>query len=171
MKYLGLILAIAFLHQYQREIKTVQDTGDVLEYIEVVLDDIEKANTLAAEILGRTLDELAPPSRLLLKMIREMVEARCKDIEPKNYHFNRRDIREWTRWSDSQIKRHIQQLEDLEYLYSVAGKKGKEYVYELLYPGGGEDGKPFLMGLTSVEELKKKIAAQKPAKGERNGQN
>jgi len=169
MKYLGLILAIAFLHQYQREIKTVQNNGDLLEYIEVTLNDIEKANTLAAEILGRTLDELAPPSRLLLKMIREMVEARCKDTEPKNYHFNRRDIREWTRWSDSQIKRHIQQLEDLEYLYSVAGKKGKEYVYELLYPGGGEDGKPFLMGLTSIEELKKKIAAQK--KGERNGQN
>jgi DNA primase catalytic core len=168
MKYLGLILAIAFLHQYQREIKTVQNNGDLLQYIEVTLNDIEKANTLAAEILGRTLDELAPPSRLLLKMIREMVEARCKDIEPKNYHFNRRDVREWTRWSDSQIKRHIQQLEDLEYLYSVAGKKGKEYVYELLYPGGGEDGKPFLMGLTSIEELKKKIAAQK--KGERNGQ-
>jgi DNA primase catalytic core len=170
MKYLGLILAIAFLHQYQREIKTVQNNGDLLEYIEVTLNDIEKANTLAAEILGRTLDELAPPSRLLLKMIREMVEARCKEqgIEPKNYHFNRRDIREWTRWSDSQIKRHIQQLEDLEYIYSVAGKKGKEYVYELLYPGGGEDGKPFLMGLTSIEELKKKIAGQK--KGERNGQ-
>ncbi len=168
MKYLGLILAIAFLRQYQREIKTVQDNGDLLQYVEVILDDIEKANTLAAEILGRTLDELAPPSRLLLKMIREMVEARCKDSEPKNYHFNRRDIREWSRWSDSQIKRHIQQLEDLEYLYSVAGKKGKEYVYELLYPGGGEDGKPFLMGLTSIEELKKKIAAQK--KGERNGQ-
>jgi len=171
MKYLGLILAIAFLHQYQREIKTVQNNGDLLQYIEVTLNDIEKANTLAAEILGRTLDELAPPSRLLLKMIREMVEAECKrqNIEPKAYHFIRKDIREWTRWSDSQIKRHIQQLEDLEYLYSVAGKKGKEYVYELLYPGGGEDGKPFLMGLTSIEELKKKIAAQK--KGERNGQN
>ncbi len=170
MKYLGLILANAFLRQYQREIKTVQDNGDLLQYIEVILDDIEKANTLAAEILGRTLDELAPPSRLLLKMIREMVEAECKrqNVEPKNYHFIRKDIREWTRWSDSQIKRHIQQLEDLEYLYSVAGKKGKEYVYELLYPGGGEDGKPFLMGLTSIEELKKKIAGQK--KGERNGQ-
>lgn len=60
MKYLGLILAIAFLHQYQREIKTVPDNGSVLQYVEVILDDIEKANTLAAEILGRTLDELAP---------------------------------------------------------------------------------------------------------------
>jgi len=166
MKYLGLIIAIAFLHQYQREIKTVPQNGSVIQYIEVILEDIEKANTLAAEILGRTLDELAPPSRLLLTMIREMVEARCKElnITPKDYHFNRRDIREWTRWSDSQIKRHIQQLEDLEYIYSVQGKRGKEYVYELLYPGGGEDGKPFLMGLTSIEELKKKIAAQKKDK-------
>lgn len=168
-KYLGLIKAIAFLHQYQREIMTVSHNGSALQYIEVTLNDIEKANSLASDILGRTLDELSPPSRLLLKMIREMVEAECKrqGIEPKNYHFIRKDIREWTRWSDSQIKRHIQQLEDLEYLYSVAGKKGKEYVYELLYPGGGEDGKPFLMGLTSIEELKKKIAEKK--KGDRNG--
>jgi len=51
-------------------------------------------------------------------------------------------------------------------------------VYELLYPGGGEDGKPFLMGLTSIEELKKKIeelkkkieAEKKRKKGEDDGQ-
>lgn len=158
-KYLGLIKAIAFLHQYQREIKTVSHNGSALQYIEVVLNDIEKANTLAADILGRTLDELSPPSRLLLKMIRDMVEAECKrqNIEPKAYCFTRKDVREWCKWSDFQIKCHIRQLEDLEYIYSVVGKKGKEYVYELLYPGGGEDGKPFLMGLTSIEELKKKI--------------
>ena len=180
MKYLGLIMAIAFLHQYQREIKTVNHNGEVISYIEVILDDIEKANTLAAEILGRTLDELAPPSKQLLKMIRELVEAECKrqNIEPKSYCFTRKDIREWSRWSDFQIKCHIRQLEDLEYIYSVVGKKGKEYIYELLYPGGGEDGKPFLMGLTSIEELKKKIEvlkkkieAEKRKKGEDDGQN
>jgi len=171
-KYLGLIKAIAFLHQYQREIKSVQHNGAPLQYIEITLNDIEKANTLAAEILGRTLDELSPPSRLLLKMIRELVEAECKrqNIEPKSYCFTRKDIREWSRWSDFQIKCHIRQLEDLEYIYSVVGKKGKEYVYELLYPGGGEDGKPFLMGLTSIEELKKKIEALKRKKGEDDGQ-
>jgi DNA primase catalytic core len=168
-KYLGMIRATAFLHQYQREIKTLQDNGEVMQYIEVTVDDIARAHELANVILGRSLDELAPPSRLLHKMIQEMVEARCKEqaITPKEYRFMRRDIREWTRWSDSQIKRHIQQLEDLEYIYSVQGKKGKEYVYELLYPGGGEDGKPFLMGLTSIEELKKKIAAQKNEEGRR----
>ncbi len=166
-KYLGLIKAIAFLHQYQREIKTVNKNGQAIQYIEVTLDDIEKANGLAAEILGRTLDELSPPSRLLLAMIRDNVLAECQRqaIEPGAYRFRRKDIRGWTKWSDSQIKRHVRQLEDLEYLYSVQGKKGKEYVYELLYPGGGEDGKPFLMGLTGVKEIKKKIKAQDGKKG------
>jgi hypothetical protein len=164
-KYLGLIKAIAFLHQYQREIKSIGNNGDVIQYIEVTLEDIEKANKLAGEILGRTLDELSPPSRLLLRMIREMVETRCKQQknDPGEYRFSRRDIREWTRWSDFQIKCHVRQLEDLEYLYSVTGKKGKEYVYELLYPGGGEDGRSFLMGLTSVEQLKKKLSTKRAA--------
>ena len=158
-EYLGLIKAIAFLHQYQREIKTVQHNGSSIQYIEVTLDDIAKANTLASEILGRTLDELSPPSRLLLKMIRDMVETECKrrNGEQKDYTFTRKDVREWCKWSDFQIKCHIKQLEDLEYIYSVVGKKGKEYVYELLYPGGGEDGKPFLMGLTSIDQLKEKV--------------
>jgi DNA primase catalytic core len=162
-KYLGLIKAIAFLHQYQREIKSIGNNADIVQYIEVIFDDIEKANRLANEVLGRCLDELSPPSRLLLKMIREMVETRCKElkVEPKDYRFTRRDIRQWTRWSDFQIKCHIRQLEDLEYIYSVTGKKGKEYVYELLYPGGGENGKPFLMGLTTIEQLKEKIRNQR----------
>jgi DNA primase catalytic core len=158
-KYLGLIKAIAFIHQYQREIKSIGNNGGMIQYIEVTIDDIEKANKLAGEILGRTLDELSPPSRLLLRMIREMVETRCKEhkSDPREYRFSRRDIREWSRWSDFQIKCHIRQLEDMEYLYSITGKKGKEYVYELLYPGGGEDGRLFLMGLTTIEQLKKKV--------------
>ncbi len=161
-KYLGLIKAIAFIHQYQREIKSIGNNGGMIQYIEVTLEDIEKANKLAGEILGRTLDELSPPSRLLLRMIREMVETRCKGSksDPREYRFSRRDIREWSRWSDFQIKCHIRQLEDMEYLYSITGKKGKEYVYELLYPGGGEDGRPFLMGLTSIEQLKRKTSGK-----------
>ena len=67
--------------------------------------------------------------------------------------FTRRDIRESSGWSDFQVKTHIGELEDLEYLYSVAGKKGKEYVYELVAAEGGEDGKPFLAGLMKVEAL------------------
>ncbi len=67
----------------------------------------------------------------------------------------------WTKWSDPQIKRHIRQLEDLEYLYSVSGKKGKEYIYELLY-AGGEDGKAFFVGLVDVDRLRQNLNGKKP---------
>jgi hypothetical protein len=158
-KYLGLIIAIACLYQYQREMKAYEHRGKVTPYIEVTLEDIERANRLANEILGRSLDELSPPSRSLLRIIHEMVLVRCKElgIEPKDYRFTRRDIREWSKWSDAQIKRHIRELEELEYLYSVTGKKGKEYVYELLYSGQGESGKAFFMGLVDVGELRRKL--------------
>jgi DNA primase catalytic core len=158
-KYLGLIIVIAYLHQYQREIKAIDNNGSFIQLIEVALEDIERANHLAHEILGRSLDELSPPSRSLLMIIHEMVLVRCKElgIEPKDYRFTRRDIREWSKWSDPQIKRHIRQLEELEYLYSVSGKKGKEYVYELLYSGGGERGRAFFMGLVDVSELRRRL--------------
>jgi len=162
-KYLGMIRAIAYLLQYQRPVKVMEDAEGAREFVEVTIEDIELANKLAGEILGRMLDDLSPPSRALLKLIREMVKARCAElkIEPRDYHFTRRDVREWTRWSDFQIKCHIKQLEDLEYLYSVVGKKGKEYVYELLYTGEGDDEKPFLSGLMSVERLREKIREDK----------
>ncbi|MHC1681399.1 MAG: CHC2 zinc finger domain-containing protein [Clostridiaceae bacterium] len=161
-KYLGLIKAIAYLHQYQRQVKSVEHNGGIIEYIETTLDDIGQANKLAGEVLGRSLDELSPPSRLLLQSIKEMVELRCQaqGEETKECRFTRRDIRDHCRWSDFQIKSHIRQLEDLEYIYSLAGKKGKEYVYELLYDGEGDDGKRFVMGLTPVEQLKEKTAGK-----------
>ena len=156
-KYLGIIKAIAFLHQYQREVKTYTpgEGQETVAYIEVELSDIEKANKLAGEVLGRTLDELSAPSRALLSVIREMVKKKSKEVglSPQEYRFTRRSIREFSGWSDFQVKTHIGELADLEYLYSVAGMKGKEYVYELTAPEGGEDGRPFLAGLTAANTL------------------
>lgn len=154
-KYLGLIQAIAYLFQYQRKRHRVDYGGESVEYINVTLADIGHANGLAAEVLGRSLDELSPPSRKLLTLIRNMCEQQAEEGDGEK-NFTRRDIREFSGWSDFQVKTHIRQLEELEYIYSTAGKKGKEYVYELLYTGGGEDGKPFVIGLTEVEQLKEK---------------
>jgi len=63
-KYLGLIQAIALLHQHQREVKTVAHRGQVLAYIEVTRGDIALANSVAHEVFGRTLDELPPQTML-----------------------------------------------------------------------------------------------------------
>jgi DNA primase len=155
-KYLNLILAIAYLFQYQRKTRTMDYSGQTIEYINVTLTDIEKANNIANEVLGRSLDELPPPSRALLKLIQEMVIMHCKGkkIKPEKYHFTRRDIREYSTWSDFQVKTHIRQLEEMEYIYAVIGKKGKEYIYELLVTNSMDEERPFLVGLTDIRQLK-----------------
>ena len=63
-KYLALIRSIALLHHFQRPVKTPTHRGKTISYIEVALSDIETANRLAHEVLGRSLDELPadPPA-------------------------------------------------------------------------------------------------------------
>jgi len=167
MKYLTLIQSIALLHQYQRELKTITHHGQALEYIEVTLQDIETANQLAHEILGRTLDELPPQTCTLLKQIKIMVEAACKQqgIEQAHYRFSRRVVREACAWGNTQLKTHLQRLEELEYLLVHRGGRGQSIVYELLYDGELDDRK-HLMGLIDVEKLgyDEKKSGAKPGK-------
>jgi DNA primase len=154
-KYLTLIDTIALLHQHQRVLRTVQHEGQSIEYIEVTLADIETANRLAHEALGRSLDELSPQTRRLLELVTAMVDSHCRtqQITRADHRFSRRDVREATRWSDFQVKMHMKKLEELEYVLVHRGGRGQSFVYELLYDGAGRDGKPFLMGLVDVQTL------------------
>jgi DNA primase catalytic core len=155
MKYLDLIQAIALLHQYQRPIKTIKHQGENVEYIEVELQDIALANELSHEVLGRTLDELPPQTRKLLLLIEEMVFQACKEqnIDQKDYRFSRRNVREFCHWGNTQLKIHLQRLEEMEYLLVHKGGRGQSFVYELTYSGKGKDGSSFLLGLVDVEKL------------------
>ena len=127
-----------------------------MDYIEVTLSDIDTANALANEVLGQCLDEVAPPSRTLLSgilaMVREMAEKH--DCPLDEIFFTRRMIRERLGWTDWQIRAHIRQLEELEYIYARMGSKGKEYSYLLNYRGQEENGKCYL-NLTPVSEIEK----------------
>jgi len=156
-KYLALIEAVAFLYQLQKPVRRLTAAGKTVEYIEVSLRDIALANELAAEILGKSLDELSGPSRRLLQLIEEAtIEwAKAQGIEPCQVEFTRRQIREYTRWSDYQIKTHIRQLEELEYLIPCTGRPGQRFTYRLAWHGEGRDGKPFFLGLKPVDELRR----------------
>jgi DNA primase catalytic core len=155
-KYLTLIDTIALLHQYQRELRSAEHDGQRIEYVEVTLADIEVANKLAHEALGRSLDELSPQTRRLLELVSRMVEKHCaaQAITRTDYRFSRREVREHAGWSDFQVKMHMHKLEELEYVLVHRGGRGQSFVYELLYDGAGRDGKPFLMGLIDVAALK-----------------
>ncbi|WP_419653758.1 hypothetical protein, partial [Thiolapillus sp.] len=163
-KYLTLIDSITLLYQYQRDIKTIDRDGQVIEYVEATLDDIALANQLAHDILGHSLDELGhsldelqPPTRQLLQHLHTLVANRIKaeNLRQNEVRFTRRDIREVTGLSNSQVSIHLDRLVELEYVYAHHGKNGQRYVYELVFDGELTNEQPQLIGLIDVEQLKK----------------
>jgi energy-coupling factor transporter ATP-binding protein EcfA2 len=162
MKYLSLIRAITFLHQYQREIKTVQHRGKSVRYIEVTPQDISTANGLAHEVLGRTLDELPPQTRKLLTTLHGWVKTESARLEMQqaDFKFSRRQVRDLTGWGDTQLKIHLARLAELEYILAHRVSRGQGLEYELLYDGEGDAGKRFLMGLKDMMALPENEQAQ-----------
>ena len=171
MKYLSLIRAITFLHQYQRAIHTVQHRGKAVRYIEVTADDIATANRLAHDVLGRTLDELPPQTRKLLTTLHGWVkvEAERLAMKPADLRFSRRQVRELTGWGDTQLKIHLARLTELEYILAHRVARGQGLEYELVYDGEGDAGGRFLMGLADMAQLDGK--ATLPYDAQRSGDN
>ena len=149
-KYLGLIRVIAFLRQYQKPIRSCEHLGKTLQFIEVDENDLRLANQVAAQALGRSLDELAPPTRAFLMALHGLVETWAKErsLRKEAVRFTRREVREKMRWSEPQVRRHLDRLTELEYLacHRVPGTASR-YHYELIYDGEGNQGERFLMGM------------------------
>jgi DNA primase len=153
-KYLTLIDVIAFVHQHQRPIRTAERSGRRVEYIEATLDDIARANAIAHDVLGRSLDELPPQTRRLLTLIDGFVRAQCERqaLRRADARFTRRALREATRWGDTQLKVHIARLVELEYLVAHRGKAAG-FEYELVYEIADDEGARF-PGLADIEALR-----------------
>ncbi|MDQ2070772.1 hypothetical protein [Natronospira bacteriovora] len=154
-KYLTLIDAIALLHQHQRSIKTVEHRGRAVEYVEVEPSDIALANRLAHEVLGRSLDELPPQTRQVLGVICAWVDEKmqAEKLERAEVRFTRRDIREASGLSNSQVALHLDRLVEYEYLALHHGRNGRRFVYELLFDGEIADDGRRLPGLIDPEKL------------------
>ncbi len=155
-KYLTLIDAIALLRQHQREVKTATWRGEAIEYVEATREDIALANRLAHEVLGRSLDELPPQTRRLLGELVTLAQARAsaQSVKRSEVRFSRKDVRDATGWSDTQLRVHLARLAELEYLAAYRDGAGGRFVYELVYDGHGES-EPHLSGLIDTTTIAK----------------
>ncbi len=151
-KYLTLIDAITLLHQHQRGTEK-DDDGRV--FIRVTLDDIALANQLAPELLGRSLDELPPQTRRLLGHVKDLVRTlrRTRDVEQPLALFSRRELRDACGWSYSQVKRHLERLQEMDYVAPRYGRMGVTLRYELLIDAD-EVSDAASVGLLDVEKLR-----------------
>jgi DNA primase catalytic core len=139
VKYLTLISAVTLLHQHQREVKTASRGGRVIRYVETTRADIALADRLAAQVLGRSLDELPPGTRKLLDALHGYVTARCQaeGIDPDLVRFTRRQLREALSFGDTQLKVHLARLADYELVIAHRTASGG-FCYELAWePGHG----------------------------------
>jgi DNA primase len=167
-KYLTLIDVIAFVHQHQRPIKSAERAGQRVEYIEATLADIELANAIAHDVLGRSLDELPPQTRRLLTLIDGHVGAECQRqaIRRADYRFARRTLREAIAWGDTQLRLHLERLVELEYLIPRRDGAGGKFTYELAYELAAESDdkqRAQVAGLIDMATLEAAMADAKAA--------
>lgn len=147
-KYLGLIRAVAFARQHQRELRDGTIT--------VTLEDIALANRLAHHALGQSLYDLTPPSRRLLFELRDWLSTRAESGREaiEDLRFTRRELRHYTGWKRTQLEEHLKELVQAEYVLSLAGGgQGARVTYRLDWDGKGMDGERFYSGLVDPAKL------------------
>ncbi len=168
-KYLTLIDTIALLHQHQREPITHKVNGREVEMLPVTLEDIEAANQIAPEVLGRSLDELPPQTRRLLQSIKKLVSQKMDDkgMDQNLTFFSRRELRDFTGWSQMQIRRHLERLIELEYLAVRGGRNGITLKHELLVDVN-EAKAAYTVGLIDVAQLRKLDKKNNPKGNQKN---
>jgi energy-coupling factor transporter ATP-binding protein EcfA2 len=136
-KYLALIRAVALLHQRQRKIEK--------DSVLVEIRDIQIANRLADEALGKSLEDLSSPSKRLLLEIRQW--------NPKE-PFSQRELRGRVGWKKTQLAAHVKELVEAEYLIAARLPGfGQRTRYTLDWDGRGLDGEKFFQGLLDTTQL------------------
>lgn len=150
-RFLCLIEAVAFLHQFQRE---RGETDDGTPYVLANLDDYSLAYQLAKDVLAVTLHELSRDAKDLFEVIREWVAENAPD-RPGDVIFSRRDLRTVTGLEDHRLRQSLNELVDMEYLESLQGGQGRTYQYRLL-AGQSERVSPSMRDLTTPDELEQR---------------
>lgn len=112
----GFIKAIAFYHQYQREVK--KDKHGQL-YIDVNYEDIEQGFYFMKDVLFSKSDELTKATREFFEKLKEYVK------EKQLVSFKTQDIRKAFRMEPRTIQRYVKELSQYGYIKRINGQKGR----------------------------------------------
>jgi len=114
---------ITYYHQYQRELKTDQDTGE--QYIESIPADIEAAFALLETTLLKKSDELNDACRTFFEKLKTWLKQNHTES------FYSKDIRSMLRITPSSMQRYLHELELMGYIKIVRGSRYKGFEYKV----------------------------------------
>lgn len=154
-KFVSLVKAITLLHQHQRKTGTIKrPDGTKMEYVQAVQRDIDLALELGREVFARNVDDVSPTARRLLSEIVALVTEKYGDmrnLDPDRelymyeVPFTRKELRERIGWSETQVRRNIDQLVELGYTGRIHGRQGSTFRYLLLDDGAADPELCFTM--------------------------
>lgn len=121
---LSFIETITFYHQYQREVKHDQQTGEM--YIESTAQDVEYAFKLLKEVLFSKSDELSGACRKFFEQLKTWLKQEQKQS------FHAAAIRKALRINPNNLKRYMIELSRYGYVKVSAGSKYKGYEYQVI---------------------------------------
>jgi len=149
--YLAFIEAVTFYHQYQREKKHNQGTGE--EYIETTIEDIEEANKLMKEILLRKSDDLTGACRSYFEELKGWLKKEDKNT------FTNKEVRQALRVNASNQKRYMVELQTGYYIKKTKGNQAQGYRYEII---SMEEYENLKRGITNImDEVLNKLRKKK----------
>ena len=121
--YLQFIELITYYHQYQRELKYDETTGE--EYIETTIEDIKNANELIKEVLIRKADTLTGRSR-------NQLEAFKTILKNKTETFTNAQLRTTLRIAKSTAQYHLNTWLDAGIITKTHDKETQTHNYRLV---------------------------------------
>ncbi len=121
--YLQFIEIVTWYHQFQREKKADESTGE--EYIETTVEDIKQAHELLKEILLRKSDTLTGRSRNLLENLKSKIK------NPQEV-FTNQQLRSYLRISKSTAQRYLHQWQDEGIIKKLHNKETQTYQYQII---------------------------------------
>ncbi len=146
-RFLCLIEAAAFLHQFQRPGGLLPDGTP---YIEAGLADYRLAYELARQVLRATFHELSRSARDLWELVLPWARGQAGG-RVEEFCFTRRDVRSLVDWPDRRVLDALTELSEMEYLFVASGNQGRAYQYRVLATTGAAPCP--LHDLTTPEEL------------------
>ena len=128
-RLLSLIEGIAFLHQHQRQINKDGET----EYLTATIEDYAMAYDLAHQVFAQASSDLPKPVADFLAQVEKIVPQKAREakLAPDTFTFTRRDIREAVNLPDHMVKRHMRQIEELEYIQVQRAPQGGSFRYRM----------------------------------------
>lgn len=139
---LSFIEAITFYHQYQREQKADETTGEL--FIESTPQDVENGFMYLQDVLFRKSDELNGAVRNFYEKLKTVVEKIAITEENQSKKFKVSDVKKYLKLTPRSIQIYFKTLVEYGYLQVAGGKQRTGYEYELL-------------SATSETELQKEI--------------